>query len=130
MIKLLEPETTDILFQSTPRIFKDVDNYLKYMFHNLLSLTKGGSMDWVDIELETSDEIVLQTRFKNVYFSTPYSTKLVTITLFDITRSALDRVQEYRKQTRGLESNVLIRVNQEAEHFFNKFYSDKVHRGK
>lgn len=58
-IKLLEPEATDILFQSTPRIFKDVDNYLKYMYHNLLSLVKGGTMDWVDIDLETSDEIVI-----------------------------------------------------------------------
>ena len=92
LIKLLEPESTDILFQSTPRIFKDVNNYLKYMFYNLLSLVKGGSMEWVDIDLETSDEIVIQTRFKNVYFSTPYSTKLVTITLFDITKSVLDRV--------------------------------------
>lgn len=82
LIKLLEPESTDILVRATPKIFKDINNYFKYMYYNLLSLIQGGSMNWVDIDLETEDEIVIETRFKNVYFSTPYSTKLVTITLF------------------------------------------------
>ena len=93
LMKLLQPETSDILFHSTPRIFRDVDNYLKYMYHNLLSLVKGGQMDWVEISLESEDEVVIETRFKNVYFSTPYSTKLVTITVFDISKSAVTRIE-------------------------------------
>ena len=86
-------------------------------------------MDWVDIDLETSDEIIIQTRFKNVYFSTPYSTKLVTITLFEITKPALEKIEEVRKQNTSSD-NVLVRVNPEAEFFFNKFYSEKIPKSK
>jgi hypothetical protein len=47
LIELLYPEPTDILVQSTPVIFSNLDSYIRYMYYNLLSLVKGGVMDWV-----------------------------------------------------------------------------------
>jgi hypothetical protein len=49
LIDLLYPEPTDILVQNTPVIFSNLESYIKYMYHNLLSLVNGGAMDWVEI---------------------------------------------------------------------------------
>lgn len=66
-------------------------------------------MDWVEIELETVDDITISTRFKNIYYSSPASDQLVTITVFEISQNAIDNVAAIRQSAPS--RNVLTRVN-------------------
>lgn len=109
--------------QNTPVIFSSLESYIKYMYHNLLSLVNGGVMDWVEIELETVDDITISTRFKNIYYTSPASDQLATITIFEISQNAIDTVRYIRQESTS--RNVLTKVNVEAERFFNRFYSTK-----
>lgn len=70
------------------------------------------------------DDITISTRFKNVYYTSPASDQLATITLFEISQNAIDTVNYIRQETNG-GRNILTKVNAEAERFFNRFYSSK-----
>jgi hypothetical protein len=93
------------------------------MYHNLLSLVHGGVMDWVEIDLETVDDITISTRFKNIYYTSPASDMLATITVFEISQNAIDMVKDIRAES--TDKNILTKVNAEAEKFFNRFYCTK-----
>jgi hypothetical protein len=55
------------------------------------------------------DDITISTRFKNIYYTSPASDQLATITVFEISQNAIDTVNYIRQETTG--RNILTKVN-------------------
>lgn len=122
LLGLLCPEPTDILVNCAPPTFSTVDFYIKYLNHNLVELcSERRSSDWVeDIELKTTDEIAIETRFRNVYYESLQ--ELATVTLFEISPEVVDAIRHIRHDA-GEPPSALAKINPEADLFFEKFYS-------